>query len=91
MRMLCNMEIYDWDDVQDELFGEPLTPEREEYERGCKEHSEFYNFLKSADVPDLWEKHQAYLNLAETYQHALFIDVDSDIISIDYLEYDWLF
>ena len=60
------MKIYSWDEVQDELFGKPGTREREEYEKGCKEHLEFYKFLNSADVPDLWEKHREYLNMAES-------------------------
>lgn len=65
MRKIGDVEIYTWEDTQDELFGKPGTPEREEYEKGCKEHLEFYKFLKSADVPDLWEKRREYLNKAE--------------------------
>lgn len=65
MDKIGDLKLYDWDEVQDELFGKPGTREREEYEKGCKEHLEFYKFLKSADVPDLWERHREYLKMAE--------------------------
>lgn len=69
MKNIGNMKVYSWDEVQDELFGKPGTPEREEYEKGCKEHLDFYKFLKSADIPNLWEKHREYLNLAKSFIH----------------------
>lgn len=37
MEKLGDMELYSWDEVQDELFGKVGTPEREEYEKGVRE------------------------------------------------------
>lgn len=65
MEKNSDLKIYDWDEVQDELFGKPGTREHEEYEKGCKEHLEFYKFLKSADLPDLCVKHWKYLKMVE--------------------------
>lgn len=42
MDKMGELEIYDWDEVQDELFGEPGTPEREEYEEEVSETIRFY-------------------------------------------------
>ena len=42
MDKIGDMEIYDWDEVQDDLFGKPGTPEREEYEQGVADTIRFY-------------------------------------------------
>lgn len=42
MEKIGDMEIYSWEEVENELFGEPGTPEREEYEKGVSETIHFY-------------------------------------------------
>lgn len=42
MEKLGEMEIYTWEQVQDELFGKIGTQEREEYEKGVSETIHFY-------------------------------------------------
>ena len=42
MEKIGDMGVYTWDEVQDELFGQPGTPEREEYEKGVAETIHFY-------------------------------------------------
>ena len=42
MEKLGDMEVYSWEEVQDELFGKLGTRERNEYEKGVRETIHFY-------------------------------------------------
>lgn len=43
MRKTEDMKLYDWEEVQNELFGEAGTPERNEYEREVEEAIQSYH------------------------------------------------
>lgn len=80
------LESITFDELLDAEYGPIGTPERDEFEKGCKEYIEFCKFLKKADVADLWDKHREYRKLAQdcikdrdSFKFSTYLDRCQDI------------